>query len=186
MSYMICSQTGAPKMDTLPAYKVVDYPLEQRDYKPYAKVRLCMTPTELVLELWSYEMVPCKESRMQAVFTTRNSQNQIFVENWSDGTLRCFVRSPAGDRPLSVHSHTIDNEDHLGYYWGIRAYLPRTTIEELLGSGVTAVGSVLLGNIYKLSDNSEKPHKGSLYPAAFATGQEYALASMGEFEIVNY
>lgn len=186
MIYTICVQPATPRMDALPIYKIIDYPLEQRDYKPFAQVRLCVTPTHLVLELWAFEMHPRPESRLRAVFTTRESQELLFVECWATGRTDCWVRTPAGDRSVTVTSHSLGGEDLQGVYWGAGVHLPRTLLEGQFGRSCVQVGGILLGNVYKLSDSPEKPHKGSLFPADFAGGREYALPSMGEFQIVNY
>lgn len=186
MTYNICAQPSTPRMDALPTYKIIDYPLETRDYKPFAQTRLCMTPAELMVQMWAFEMVPRKESMLTAVFTTAGSQNLLFSRCMSDGSLACFVRNPQGDRPVTVISHSFCGEDLQGIYWGITVNFPRTLLEELFGKGAAAIGATLLGNVYKLSDNKEKPHKGSLAPADFANGHEYSLGSMAEFKFVNY
>lgn len=186
MNCVICSQPATPKMDTLPTYKIIDYPLEQRDYKPFAQAKLCMTPAGLVLAIWAFEMVPKPESRLQAVFTTRDNELLLFAESWSGGKVDCFVRTPQGDRPVTVISHSLCGEDLQGIYWGATITLPRSLLEDCFGKGAAEVGSCLMGNLYKLSDNKEKPHKGSLFPADFANGREYAMSSMGELKIVSY
>lgn len=186
MTYTICTQPSTPRMDALPTYKIIDYPLETRDYKPFAQARLCMTPTALVVELWAFEMVPRRESMLTAVFTTAASQKLLFAQCTPRDGLRCFVRTPQGDRPLTIISHSLNGEDLQGVYWGISILFPRTLLEELFGKGAADPGATLLGNLYKLSDNKEKPHKGSLAPADFAAGREYGLGSMAEFKIVNY
>ncbi|MEG0540733.1 MAG: hypothetical protein RR528_00235 [Angelakisella sp.] len=186
MTYNICTQPSTPRLDALPTYKIIDYPLETRDYKPFAQTRLCVTPAELMVQMWAFEMVPSKESTLEAVFTTASSQKLLFARCAAEGKVSCFVRTPQGDRPLTAISHSLSGEDLQGIYWGITITLPRTLLEELFGKGAVDVGSTLLGNIYKLSDNKEKPHKGSLAPADFAGGREYALGSMAEFKIVNY
>lgn len=186
MTYSICAQPANPRMDALPTYKITDYPLEPRDYKPFAQTRLCMTPGELVLEMWAFEMNPRPESHLVAVFTTQSSQNLLFVESWSGGEVNCFVRTPSGQRPLTIISHSLRGEDLQGFYWGSTVSVPKSLLEELFGKGSASVGHTLLGNLYKLSDSREKSHKGSLHPADFANGREYGLSSMGEFKIVNY
>lgn len=186
MTYNICMQGVTPRLDALPTYKITDYPLETRDYKPFAQTRLCMTPRELMVQMWAFEMIPRKESMLAAVFTTAASQKLLFAQCTAQGGLRCFVRTPQGDRPITVISHSMNGEDLQGVYWGITVSFPRTLLEELFGKGTADVGSVLLGNVYKLSDSKEKPHKGSLAHANFAGGREYALESMAEFKIVNY
>ena len=39
--FPICMTAARPEFDTLPVMKVTQYPLEPRDYKPFAQ-RLCM------------------------------------------------------------------------------------------------------------------------------------------------
>lgn len=186
MTFAICTQPPTPRMDALPTYKIIDYPLEPRDYKPFAQARLCMTPMELVLELWAFEMAPQPESRMEAVFTTSAAHALVFVTCRAGGAVQCFVRTPQGDRPLDILSHSLDGEDLQGIYWGVSVRIPRTLLEQTLGKGCCQTGQTLQGNIYKRSDSPTKPHHGSLYPADFANGREYALSSLGAFQIVNY
>jgi hypothetical protein len=35
--------TGDPLWNSLPAAKIINYPLEKADYKPYAQARLCVS-----------------------------------------------------------------------------------------------------------------------------------------------
>lgn len=186
MTYNICTQPATPRLDALPTYKIIDYPLETRDYKPFAQTRLCMTPAELVVQMWAFEAVPRSESMLELVFTTPEVSSLLFAQCFAKGRVNCFVRTPKGDRPLTVISHSLSGEDLQGIYWGITIGFPRTLLEELFGKGSADVGKSLMGNVYKLSDNKEKPHKGSLAPADFAGGKEHSLGSMAEFKIVNY
>lgn len=186
MSYLICSQPISPKLDTLPTYKIIHYPLEPRDYKPFAQAKLCIIPQELLVQMWAFEMVPQPESLIRAVFTAPNSQNLLVLTAQAEGGCSCLVRSPNGDKPLDAIIHALNGEDLQGVYWGATITLRRATIEEFLGQGATHVGSTLRGNFYKLSNSPQKPHRGSLYPADFAGGREYALPSLGEFKIVAY
>lgn len=186
MKYTICTQPATPNIDSLPVYKIIDYPLEPRDYKPFAQARLCMTPTELMLELWAFEAHPMPESMLRAVFTTRTSDCMVTIDCCSGGSVGCVARTPSGETKLSITSHSMAGEDLQGEYWGATVHLPRSLLEQQLGRGSCHAGSILLGNIYKLSDNPDKPHKGSLFAADFATGREYALHSLAEFEVVSY
>lgn len=186
MSYTICTQPQTPRMDTLPVYKITSYPLEPRDYKPFAQARLYLTPSELLLELWAFEMLPQPESRLRAVFCTAACDTLLVVECHAGGRVDCRAESPAGARDLSVTSHTLAGEDLQGIYWGAAVSIPRTLLEQLFGKGCVDVGRSLLGNVYKLSDSAKKPHKGSLHPADFAGNREYTLGSLAQFQIVNY
>ena len=186
MPYFICSQPASPKLDTLPTYKITDYPLEQRDYKPFAQAKVCVTPQDFLVQMWAFEMVPQPESLLRAVFTRPASHNLLVLTAGATGTCTCLARSPEGDKPLDAIVHSLDGEDLQGIYWGATITLRRAVVEQLLGEGCTQAGGTLLGNFYKLSDSPLKPHKGSLYPADFAAGREYALSSLGEFRIVSY
>ena len=186
MSYYICIQPATPQLETIPTYKITDYPLEKRDYKPFAQAKICLTPQELLIQMWAFEMVPMPESRLQAVFTTPESTNLLVVTAEAGGRCSCVARGPGGDKPLDAIFHSLDGEDLQGIYWGATAAIRRTAVENVLGQGCTETGKALLGNFYKLSSNPQKPHQGSLYPADFAGGREYALPSLGEFRIVRY
>ena len=186
MTYAICTQPLSPRLDTLPTYKIIDYPLEKRDYKPFAQTKLCTTPEGLILHMWAFEMVPKKESKLQVVFTTKNSQTLLFAECCSDGKLDCYTLTPQSKIPQSVISHTIKGEDLQGDFWGIGITFPQALLQGIFGDDVLVLGNTLMGNVYKLSDNPDKPHKGSLHPADFAGNKEYALSSLAEFKIVRF
>lgn len=186
MTYAICTQPLQPIMEILPIYKITDYPLENRDYKPFAQMRTCLTPTNLILEMWAFEMVPTPESCLTAVFSVSNSDKLLFAECLSGGKTCCYVKTPSGRKSLSVISHSLKGEDLQGIFWGIRFEIPRTIFTQTFGEQVLDCGNTLLCNIYKLSANADKPHKGSLYPADFAGGREYALGSLAPFKIINY
>ena len=186
MTYAICTQPLSPRLDTLPTYKIIEYDMEKSSYKPFAQTKLCVTPNGLILHMWAFEMVPKKESKLQAVFTIPKSQTLLFAECYADGKLECYTVTPTCKTPRSVISHSINGEDLQGFFWGIAITFPMTMLETVFGTGVLAQGNSLMGNIYKLSDNMDKPHMGSLYPADFAGNKEYALSSLAEFKIVSF
>ena len=57
-----------PVWDALPVAKIIQYPLERADYKPFAQARLCMTPETLYLRLWAFEVSPEPSSSLAACF----------------------------------------------------------------------------------------------------------------------
>lgn len=186
MDYPISIQPMTPKLDAIPVYKITCYPLEQRDYKPFAQVRLCMTPQDFWVQMWAFEARPRPESTLKAVFTLPSCQTLLEITADAQKNWACAAVSPSGRRPVSALAHSLDGEDLQGVFWGMSILLKRSDVEEALGKGCTEAGQVLLGNVYKLSDSPEKPHRGSLFPAAFGTGREYALESMARFPIVSY
>ena len=182
---VICTQPGTPRFDTLPTYKITLYPLEKRDYKPFAQAQVCRTPGELVVRLWAFEALPRPQSMVEGVFTTRQSQQLLRVAAWADGRWSCLLQSPEGERPLDAIAHTMAGDDFQGEYWGVSIAIPRRPVEEALGAALEP-GAVVLGNFYKRSRDPEKPHHGSCWPADFAGGREYALPSLAPFTVVRY
>ncbi len=186
MTYTISVQPLSPRMDTLPTYKIIDYPLEKRDYKPFAQAKLCVTPTEFIIQMWSFEAFPKEESMLKAVFTTHGMEKLLVAETLANGNSSFYIRDTHGDKNISVIASSLNGEDLQGDFWGVEVRFPREVIEENFGVGSLDIGASILGNFYKLSENVDKPHKGSLHPADFISGKEYSLGSMAEFAIVNY
>ena len=54
MAYPITIVDGRPQLDSLPVGKIVNYPLEKRDYRPFAQFRLCVNEEGLHLYPVSY------------------------------------------------------------------------------------------------------------------------------------
>ena len=185
MEAIICTQPEAPRFDAIPTYKITDYPLEKRAYKPFAQGQVCVTPRELVLRLWAFEARPRPASMVECVLTTRESQTVLRLRAWANGRWECLLQSPQGERPLSAIAHAMAGDDFQGEYWGISAALPRREIEEALGLALEP-GAAVLGNFYKRSRDPEKPHDGSCWPADFAGGREYGLGSQAVFTVVDY
>ncbi len=52
MSFKISLINGLPVWDSLPVAKIVNYPLEKRDYKPFVQARLCRQVSIHVGKLW--------------------------------------------------------------------------------------------------------------------------------------
>ena len=185
MEAVICTQGEAPRFDVLPTYKITCYPLEKRDYKPFAQGQLCLTPGQLCIRLWAFEARPRPQSMLECVLTTRQSQGMFRLAAWAEGRWSCRVDTPAGERPLDAIAHTLAGDDFQGEYWGISAASPRRPVEEALGL-LLEPGAVVLGNLYKRSRDREKPHDGSCWPADFAGGREYALPSLVPFTVTDY
>ena len=185
MEAIICTQPESPKFDSIPTYKITDYPLEKRDYKPFAQAQVCLTPTQLILRLWAFEAHPKPLSTVEGVFTTRQSEAVLWVSAWADGRWRCALRTPGGEKPIDAIAHAMAGEDLQGEYWGTSVAIRRSLVEEALRVAL-APGSTLLGNFYKRSRDPQKPHHGSCWPADFAGGREYALTSLVPFAVVRY
>ena len=186
MEAMICTQPNPPKFDALPTYKITRYPLEKRDYKPFAQAQVCRTSESLWVRLWAFEAKPRPASRLEAVFAATGGEGLLRVTAWADG--RWSVRSGSAngeERELDADAHPMAGDDFQGEYWGISVSIPRERAEEALGLSLEP-GATVPGNFYKRSDDPEKPHHGSCWPADFADGREYGPSSLAPFTVVRY
>lgn len=186
MTYVICTQPLSPRMDTLPTYKITDYPLEKRGYKPFAQTKLCVTPNSFIIHMWAFESNPKPESQLKFVLTTQQSTAMLYIHCNADGTVSAYTTSPTDTTPISINSTPIKGEDLQGEFWGSDIQISITTLEKIFGNNVLKTGNTVLCNMYKLSENKNKPHKGSLHPANFAEHKEYGLSSLAKFTVVNY
>lgn len=58
MDFKISLIEGHPVWDALPVGKIIYYPLEKRDYRPFAQARMCANKTDFFLRLWAFETHP--------------------------------------------------------------------------------------------------------------------------------
>lgn len=181
MQFWISCTGEAPNLESLPVADIVDYPLEPAEYKPFAQARLCLTPSRLLVELWAFEVRPEPESSLRAVFFPEGNGGPVLsFQCWSGGRWEAY----RDGRPVEPEVHPLSGENLQGVYWGTRVSFPRSWVET--APGALCPGTVLYGNLYKLSDSPRKPHQGSLFPADFAGGHPEAFPSMGSFQIVSY
>lgn len=186
MEAMICTQPDPPKFEALPTYKITCYPLERRDYRPFAQAQVCRTPTLFSVRLWAFEAMPRPVSRVEAVFAAANRGGLLRVVGWADGRRRVSLRCADGtERDIAASAHPMAGDDFQGEYWGVSVGIPREEAEEALGISLEP-GAVVPGNFYKRSDDPEKPHHGSCWPADFSGGREYGPTSLVPFTVVRY
>ena len=179
MSYKISSLPDLSGADTLMVAKIIDYPQEKAEYKPYAQGRLCLLPHGLAVQLWAFEVAPSAHSSLQVVL--QKGQDTLSAQLWSDGRLEVLWQGQPDPRICTLSP--LWGEDQQGRYWGGSLVFDRAMLEEIWGT--LTVGTTLQGNLYKLSDDKQKPHRGSLFPADFAA-QPFTGSSLGQFEFVSY
>ena len=80
--FPICRLKTRPQFDTLPVMKVTRYPLEPRDYKPFAQGMLAVDLQRLYVRLWAFETPPEPESRILCVL---RGQQELVVEAAPEG-----------------------------------------------------------------------------------------------------
>lgn len=164
MSFPICKVMGEPKFDILPVIKITDYPLEKRDYKPFAQCRIAVNEAALYLQLWAFEAKPEPMSQLQAVlYLHPKAEDPVVLTLQADG--EAWLRM--GDQAIPVEQyqvHPFRGDDLQGKYWGATVTLPLSLLEQL-GETALQSGSRLAGNFYKLC-SGEHPHKGSFTPVS--------------------
>lgn len=188
MSFKISALDDLSGADSLMVAKITDYPTEKAEYKPFAQARLCVLPHGLAVQLWAFEANPAPESSLRALLCSPDGP-LVSAQLWSTGRLEVLCGPDAqhlSPLPALCTLFPLWGEDLQGRYWGGSLVLDRAMLEELWGKDCLQPGSLLKGNLYKLSTNGQKPHMGSLFPADFAGGDPYGPASFGTFDLVSY
>ena len=185
MDFKICTIGSLAEMESLPVAKIVDYPLEKRDYRPFAQAIICRNTTHLLLRLWAFEVTPPQGSELRAVlylFSDR-PDTALQVRLTADGDTpryRVAMATGTGEEPLAnVGFRSWCGEDLQGIYWGGQVAIPLEEIGKL-----PQPGQLFDGNLYKLCEAPGHAHQGSFFPAQWAN--PFAPASMGPMQIVEY
>lgn len=187
-TYKVSTVSGQPVFDSLPVAKITDYPLEKRDYKPFAQCILCIGEDSLHLRMWAFEVSPMPSSALCCVVYCFEDSRALEIkfthgEN-HDITTDINIINGGTAQPVSIESiqqHPHNGEDLQGVYWGQTVSLPLAAIGDIK----LQAGKTCPGNFYKTCDVEPFIHKGSFSPADFE-GDPYSLSSMGIFEAVSY
>ncbi len=201
MSYKVSHVNGEPNFDSLPVAKVAVYPLEPRDYRPFAQHIMCVSDTCLHLRMWAFEVNPLPGSRLECVaYLFEKAPDTALavvavptIDNNPDVVGCCLLKdgselpvSPALEQKLqSINVHPHNGEDLQGAYWGCTIDIPLPLLEEWSGKTFLATGKRFPGNFYKICVEEPQIHLGSWHEANF-NSNPYLLESMGEFEVVEY
>lgn len=173
--------------EAIPVFKIIDYPLEERDYKPYAQARVAMGENHLHIQLLSFEVTPLKESAIEFVmnFFPDEYNKSMYVAIKGDKTL-CYGACNDGNIeqfPFDIRAHFYEGEDLQGIYWGADLRISRMSIEEFYNKD--NIGSDFIGNIYKTCNVSPNEHYGSLFPVNWQSGY-LSQSNFGKFTIISY
>lgn len=192
--YTICLIHGEPQYDSLPVAKILDYPLEKEDYKPYAQAILALSDQGLFLRLWAFEALPSPVSALEAVVNLAPDTSGLYLSVILLADGNSHFRLLEQGRPAASFSQKglplpscrrFDGEDLQGVYWGGSLLLDKALLQSVYGRYAPAVGQRITGNLYKLSEDPASPHYGSLYPARFPR-DPYGGDSMGEFSLLEF
>ncbi|HHY52306.1 MAG TPA: hypothetical protein GX499_03575 [Clostridiales bacterium] len=190
MPFKMFRVNSAAELDSAPVALIANYPLEKRDYKPYAQCNFCWNEEALFLRMWAFELTPPPGSRLTALLYLWEEQLQkalaVTMEPEEKCTLSLYengafqpVEPPEGFR---LHPHS--GEDLQGVYWGGLATLPKSWLEQW-GRVPLQAGAVMRGNFFKLCPGPEMAHQGSAFPADFL-GNPFDRESMEPFLVVSY
>ncbi|MEG1448244.1 MAG: hypothetical protein RR048_00735 [Oscillospiraceae bacterium] len=188
MTYKISKiKNDEANFEAIPVFKIIDYPLEKRDYKPYAQARVAVGKKYFHIQLLSFEVAPKKESAVEVVmnFFPDEYNKSIYVAIKGDKTL-CYGACNDGcieNFPLDIRAHFYDGEDLQGIYWGADLRISLMSIEELYGKD--SIGDDFVGNIYKTCNAKPHQHYGSLFPTDWQSGY-LSQSNFGKFTIINY
>lgn len=201
MSFKVSKIAGAPSYDSLPVAKVVTYPLEERDYRPFAQNILCVSDTYLHLRMWAFEVTPSPMSRLEAVLyifadkpDTALAVVAIPADDADSDMIGCCLLKNGAELPVSAEMeqklqgialHPHNGEDLQGVYWGYTIDFPLELLEEWGGKLKLSPGSHFPGNFYKICMEEPDVHMGCFEKADF-DGNPYLPDSMGDFEVVTY
>lgn len=190
MTYKICKIKGVPQFDSLPIAKITTYPLEQRDYKPYAQCILCVGEDALSLRMWAFEVSPLPDSSLRAVlYLFRDKPDTaLCVDLFSDGVVRACLLSEGEvleGTEMDAVLRPFGGEDLQGVYWGATVQLKLDALQAAGGALLLEPGDQPQGNFFKLCDQKPFVHYGCCFPADFSRNP-YTIENMGAFMVVGY
>ncbi len=185
--------TGEPVWDSLPAAKIINYPLEKADYKPYAQARLCISNDDFYLRMLAFEVAPEKKSLVGAAlsfFPEEDGGTKYFWFSTNrEGELLCKYIDETSKTEIDISKKVavriFSGEDEQGVYWSSSFTMPLSLVESLCGVHYLEPGHKVKGNFYKYCDG-ERPHYGSFYDVDFTDMNPFGSRYFGDFELVEY
>ena len=191
MSFKVFRISALSQLDSLPVAVIKDYPLEKRDYKPYAQCNICLDEHTLFVRMWAFEVSPPEGSELRGVFYLFKDRPQTALvvsmrpDSGCDFSLLEDGKERAVNPPQGFSAHPPNGEDLQGIYWGTLAAIPLDWLQSLGGVLKLSGGDFFPGNFYKLCPGPAQEHKGSYFPADFL-GNPYCEKSMGRFLVAPY
>ncbi|MGI6404516.1 MAG: hypothetical protein ACOX0K_10010 [Oscillospiraceae bacterium] len=190
MPFKMFRVNSAAELDSAPVALTAHYPLEKRDYKPYAQCNLCWNEDALLLRMWAFELSPPPSSQLMALLYLWEEQPHTALAVTMEPEEICtFSLYKQGvfqpiEPPQNFRLHPHSGEDLQGVYWGGLATLPKRWLEQW-GEVPLKAGAKMWGNFFKLCPGPEMAHQGSAFPADFL-GDPFDRKSMEQFLVVSY
>jgi len=191
MSFKVFHIASLAQLDSLPVAVIKEYPLEKRDYKPYAQCNICLDEQTLFLRLWAFEVSPPEGSELRGVFYLFPEQPKraLVVSIRPEGGFAFSLLEDGQERtinpPQGFLPHPHNGEDLQGIYWGGLAALPFDWLVSLGGKLSLDMEDAFKGNFYKLAPGPQRTQKGSYFPADFS-GDPFSADSMGDFSVAAH
>lgn len=193
MSFKISLIHGQPVWDSLPVAKIVNYPLEPRDYKPFAQARLCVSDESIWVRLWAFEATPSPTSTVMAKLNFYPELTNTFLSLAASnaGVSLCEVCEGGKSTPVQQHGITpavkaFASEDLQGIYWGVVFEVPRALLTKVYGTDMLMANKQVKGNLYKTDTDKCSEHYGCFYQVDFLDEAAYGAEYLGNFELVEY
>lgn len=187
MAFIVAKSDGKPNFDSLPVAKIIHYPFELRDYKPYAQARLALGDNLMFIDLWAFETRPDPESGISARLrmpSTDGSSVTLEISAFANGKVD-FSPSSVFDGRFAPEVTPLAGEDLQGEYWGVSVRLPLAALEsaEILSP---VSGTKFWGNFFKFS-RGNRPHLGSFAPFSDKPSDAEEFFCGGtEFSVLEY
>lgn len=192
MRFSISRTDVLPDMDSMPVMKVLHYPLEPADFKPFAQARMCyLTNQGLFLMMWSFEVNPiCRGDDNDSFLILKlriEDGKEICVKVNRHGVYR-FTVDGGLRRPDDIRCKMFTGEDLQGIYWGCELFFTDSLIKSIDGVTNLSPGHKIEGNIFKTCDDPAFRHHGCLFCSEeqAKTFHPKALSNLGRFEMVDY
>lgn len=183
----------SPVWDSLPVAKIVTYPLERRDYKPFAQARICISPKSVWVRMWAFEALPSDTSSLSVCLNLFPEKSDTFIMlavnhmgKVSSKTGIGQKHAPLAEQMILPRVKLFHSEDLQGLYWGVVFELPRTILEKLYGTNELKAGRIAKGNFYKTDTGECSEHYGCFYSVDFCDNNPYGSKFFGDFELVEY
>lgn len=199
--YKVSRVEGEPVFDSLPVAKIIHYPLEKRDYRPFAQCIFCVSGQKLFVRMWAFEVSVMPTSALECVLCLYPDKPEraicLRVEHGGGNDVETSVRLLEDGKELPVDPkvkqaatdcleyHPHNGEDLQGVYWGATLSLPWNAVEQLGGKVDPGGLKSFPGNFYKTCRDEKFAHYGSYFPAEFPQNP-YGLSSMGAFDLIAY
>lgn len=188
MEVYVNTVAGAPDFAALPAGKIIRYPLEKRDYRPFAQAQFALSEEALSVRLTAFESQPDPRSTLMLALEGAGKPVAVACRAPAEGET-APPREMGEGECLKIGAAYLSGEDLQGKYWGVTLTLPRRELEQRIGYRLAA-GGVLRGNVYKILSGAERAHCGCLFESrvvwSVSDAEKLTAEDFGALSVVGY